>query len=95
MKLANKYVIPVTSRGEGTGLSGGTLQVFGGIVMTDERMNRILEIDCKNLLEVVEPGVVTTDINVVASEKGLWYVGYPMSVESCHIGVTSQRMLEA
>lgn len=86
MKLANKYVIPVTPRGGGTGLSGGALPVFGGIVMTDERMNRILEIDCKNLAAVVEPGVVTADINAAAAEKGLWYAGYPMSVESCHIG---------
>ena len=86
LKLANRHLIPVTPRGGGTGLSGGALPLYGGIVISDERMNRILEIDSDNLIAVVEPGVVTSEINVAASKKGLWYAGYPMSVESCHIG---------
>lgn len=85
-RLANKYLLPVTPRGGGTGLSGGALPVFGGLVLSDERMNRILEIDEKNLAAVVQPGVITGDINTAASEKGLAYVGYPMSLLSCHIG---------
>jgi len=86
LKLANKYIIPVTPRGGGTGLSGGSLPVYGGIVITDERMNKIIEIDSKNLVAVVQPGVITGDINTAAAKVGLWYAGYPMSVDICHIG---------
>lgn len=86
LKLANRALVPVTPRGGGTGLSGGALPIFGGIVISDERMNNIIEIDCENLTATVEPGVATSEINLAAAEKGLWYAGYPMSVESCHIG---------
>ena len=86
MKLANKYKIPVTPRGAGSGLSGGAIPVNGGIVLSLEKMSRILEIDKKNLIAVVEPGVVTNDINNLVKEDGLFYAGYPMSVETCYIG---------
>ncbi|EGD53129.1 FAD linked oxidase domain protein [Thermoanaerobacter ethanolicus JW 200] len=86
MKLANKYKIPITPRGAGSGLSGGAVPVYGGIVLSVERMNRILEIDKENLVVVVEPGVVTNEINNVVKEYGLFYAGYPMSVETCYIG---------
>lgn len=86
LKLANRLLIPVTPRGGGTGLSGGALPLFGGIVISDERMNKIIEIDRANLTATVEPGVVTSELVAAAAEKGLWYAGYPMSVESCHIG---------
>ena len=86
LKLANRHVIPVTPRGGGTGLSGGALPVCGGIVISDERLNRIIEIDAENLVAVTEPGVITSEINAAAAEKGLAYTGYPMSVLSCHIG---------
>jgi len=86
MRLANKYHIPVTPRGAGSGLSGGAVPVYGGIVLSVERMNRILEIDKENLVAVVEPGVVTNEINNVIKDDGLFFAGYPMSVESCFIG---------
>lgn len=86
LRLANRCLIPVTPRGGGTGLSGGALPLFGGVVVSDERMNRIVELDVENMTITVEPGVVTSEINAAAAEKGLWYAGYPMSVESCHIG---------
>lgn len=86
MKLANKYKIPVTPRGAGSGLSGGAVPVYGGIVLSFERMNKILEIDRENLVIVVEPGVVTNEINNAVKEYGLFYAGYPMSVETCYIG---------
>jgi len=86
MKLANRELIPVTPRGAGSGLSGGAVPVYGGIVLSVERMNRILEIDHDNLVAVVEPGVVTNDINEAIKEYGLFYAGYPMSVETCFIG---------
>ena len=86
MKLANKYKIPVTPRGAGSGLSGGAIPVNGGIVLSVEKMNRIIEIDKKNFIAVVEPGVITNDINNLVKDDGLFYAGYPMSVETCYIG---------
>ena len=86
MKLANKYKIPITPRGAGSGLSGGAIPVNGGIVLSVEKMNKIIEIDKKNFIAVVEPGVVTNDINNLVKDEGLFYAGYPMSVETCYIG---------
>ncbi len=85
MRLVNQHLIPVTPRGAGSGLSGGATPIYGGIVLSLERMNRILEIDRENLVAVVEPGVVTNTINEAIEEDGLFYAGYPMSVETCYI----------
>ncbi|MBD3307759.1 FAD-binding protein [candidate division KSB3 bacterium] len=86
MKLANRAMVPVTPRGAGSGLSGGAVPVFGGIVLSVERMNNILEIDTGNMMITVEAGVVTNQINAVLEEYGLFYAGYPMSLETCFIG---------
>jgi glycolate oxidase len=86
LKLANREWVPVTPRGAGSGLSCGAVPVYGGIVLSVERMNRILEIDQENMVAVVEPGVVTNDINDAIEEYGLFYAGYPMSVELCFVG---------
>jgi glycolate oxidase len=86
MRLANRERIPVTPRGAGSGLSCGAVPVYGGILLSLERMNRILEIDRDNMMVVVEPGVVTNDINEAVRDDGLFYAGYPMSVEVCFIG---------
>ncbi len=86
MKLANSENIPVTPRGAGSGLSGGAIPVHGGIVLSLEKMNRILEVDTENLMITVEPGVITNSINDMLKKEGLWFAGYPMSLESCFIG---------
>ncbi len=86
LKLANREMIPVTPRGAGSGLSGGAVPVCGGIVMATDRMHRILEIDRDNMVVVVEPGVITNDINEAIREFGLYYAGYPMSSETCFVG---------
>jgi glycolate oxidase len=86
MKLANREKIPVTPRGAGSGLSGGAVPIQGGIVLLMDRMNRILEIDRDNMMITVEPGVVTNEINQVLKETGLFYAGYPMSLETCFVG---------
>lgn len=86
MRLANKYMIPVTPRGAGTGLSAGCVPIYGGIVLSLERMNRILEIDRQNLFMVVEPGVTTGEIQRRAQAEGFLYAGDPCSAESSHIG---------
>ncbi len=86
LKLANREKIPVTPRGAGSGLSGGAVPVCGGIVLLLDRMNRILEIDRDNMMITVEPGVVTNEINQVLKDSGLFFAGYPMSLETCFIG---------
>jgi len=86
MKLANRKMIPVTPRGAGSGLSGGAVPVCGGIVVLFDRMNKILELDRENMMIVVEPGVITNEINEFLEEYELFYAGYPMSLETCSIG---------
>ncbi len=86
VKLANRELIPLTPRGAGSGLSGGAVPVFGGIVVCCDRMNRILEVDLKNMMITVEPGVVANEINEHIKDDGLFYAGYPMSLETCFIG---------
>ncbi len=86
MQLANREGIPVTPRGAGSGLSGGAVAVCGGILLSVERMNRILELDLENLVVVVEPGVITNELSEAVRAHGLFYAGYPMSVELCYIG---------
>jgi len=84
--LAVRERIPVTPRGAGYGLSGGAVPVFGGIVLSTEKMNRILEIDKQNLMVTVEPGVITGDIHRAVEAEGLFYPPDPASLDSCTIG---------
>jgi len=86
VKLANEKGIPLYPRGAGTGLSGGSLPVRGGIVIVLTGLNRILEIDRENLLAVVQPGVVTGDLHRAVEEKGLFYPPDPASSDACTIG---------
>lgn len=86
LKLANREMIPVTPRGAGSGLSGGAVPLSGGILVSTERMNKIIEVDKKNLIAVLEPGVVTNDFNDEVQKEGLFFAGYPMSLEMCYIG---------
>ncbi len=86
VRLANRELISVTPRGAGSGLSGGAIPVRGGICLSMERMNRILEVDTANLFAVVEPGVVTNRLDEALKPLGLFFAGYPMSEEICTIG---------
>lgn len=86
LKLANRENIAVTPRGAGSGLSGGAVPVQGGIVLSTERMNSILEIDRENMIALLEPGVITNDFNNEVRKEGLFFAGYPMSLEMCFIG---------
>lgn len=86
LKLCNHYKIPVTPRGAGTGLSGGALPVFGGLVISMERFNKILSIDERNLQAVVEPGVINQVFQEAVIEKGLFYPPDPASKGSCFLG---------
>ena len=86
MKICNSKKIPVTPRGAGTGLSGGALPHLGGVVLSTERMNSILEIDERNLQVTTEPGVITEVLQMTVKEKGLFYPPDPASRGSCFIG---------
>jgi glycolate oxidase len=86
LKYCNVEKIPVTTRGGGTGLSGGALPVNGGLVIRMHRFNRILEIDEQNLQARVQPGVITQVFQETVIEKGLYYPPDPSSRGSCFIG---------
>jgi len=86
LKLANREAFPVIPRGAGSGFSGGSLPVEGGVVVSMERMNKILKIDTDNLVAIVEPGVVTGDFQEEAEKMGLFYPPDPSSLKFCTIG---------
>lgn len=86
LKLANRANIPVTPIGARTGLSGGALSIHGGIGLSLERLNQIIEIDEKNLQATVEPAVITQVFHDTCKEKGLYYPPDPSSWGSCFIG---------
>ena len=86
MKLCNERLIPVTPRGAGTGLAGGALAVNGGLMISMELFNKVLDIDEQNLQATVEPGVITEIFMNAVAEKGLLYPVDPASKGSCFIG---------
>lgn len=86
LKYASAHGIPVVSRGSGTGLSGGSVPVPNGIVLCTVHMDRILELDEKNLTILVEPGVITQKIYEAADAVGLLYPPDPSSMKIATIG---------
>lgn len=85
IRLANNEMIPVTPRGGATGLCGGCVPSFGGIVLSLENMNKILEIDLDNQMAVVEAGVTLSDFYSAVEEAGLFFPPHPGD-ESAMIG---------
>ena len=86
MEYAAREKIPVTPRGAGTGLSGGCVPVNGGIVVSTERLNRIIEIDPVDLVAVVEPGVITASLHTAVEAHRLFYPPDPGSHAFCTLG---------
>lgn len=86
LAYCNAHIIPVTPRGGGTGLSGGALPIYGGVLLSMERFNQILKIDELNQQAIVQPGVVTQVLQEQCIEKGLYYPPDPSSRGSCFIG---------
>jgi len=86
LKVANLEGFPVTPRGAGTGFSGGSLPVKGGVVISSERMKNIREIDTENFTAEVEPGVITGDFQAEAERLGLFYPPDPTSLKFSTIG---------
>ena len=86
LRFASERRIPVTPRGAGTGLSGGAVPAFGGLVLAFDQMNHILEVDTENLTLTAEPGVVTGEITRAAARESLLYAGDPCSGDASFIG---------
>lgn len=86
VRLANKHRFPVVPRGAGTGRSGGSVPIEGGVVLVLTRLNRILEINTHDLVAVVEPGVVLGKLKTAVEAVGLYYPPDPASAEFCTIG---------
>ena len=79
LKLANNANFAVTPRGSGTGTTGGSIPVKGGVVIVLTGLNRILNIDTENFTAIVEPGVITGDLHKAVEDKGLFYPPDPSS----------------
>jgi len=86
LRLANERRVPVTPRTGGYGLSGGAVPVCGGIVLSLERMNRIIEIDHENLMVTAQVGVITGNLHRAVEQEGLFYPPDPASSDSCCLG---------
>lgn len=86
LKLANAERVPVTPRGGGTNVSGGSVPIEGGIVLCTTKMNKILKIDKENLTATVEPGVVLMDFNMALAREGLFFPPDPQSFLGATLG---------
>lgn len=86
MKIFNQYQVPVYSRGAGTGLSGACLPVKGGVVVSTNKLNRIIHIDSDNFQVTVEPGVINAHLKSELAKVGLYYPPDPASMGSSTIG---------
>ncbi|WP_457681381.1 FAD-binding oxidoreductase [Thermovibrio sp.] len=86
LAFANEEGIPVYPRGAGSGLTGGAAPLEGGIVISTEKMNRIIEVDEDNLAVLVEPGVVTYELQKEVEKRGLFYPPDPSSYKYSTIG---------
>ncbi len=86
LRLARAHGVPTVVRGAGTGYTGGAVPTGGGIVLSVERMNQILEIDVENLLAVVEPAVITADLQRAVEAVGLFYPPDPASLAMSSLG---------
>jgi glycolate oxidase len=87
LRYCDKHKIIIVPRGVGSGFTGGSLSVRGGIILSFEKhMNKILEIDMDNMVAVVQPGVINMDLQKAAEAKGLFYPPDPASEEHSTIG---------
>lgn len=88
LKLANEQRIPVTPRGGGTNVSGGSIPIKGGIVLCTTKMNKILNINKTNMTATVEPGVILQDFNMAIAKENMFYPPDPQSFLGCTMGGT-------
>jgi glycolate oxidase len=85
-RLCQRHAVPIVVRGAGTGYTGGAVPTQGGVVLSMERFDRILEIDEANLLAIVEPNVITGDLQRAVEAVGLFYPPDPSSLDRSSIG---------
>ena len=86
LRLAAEHKIPVTPRGAGSGMTGGALPVRGGIVLSTERMKKILEVSVDDRIAVVEPGVINADLQAAVEAQDMFYAPDPASLGFCSMG---------
>lgn len=86
LRLCAEHRVVVTPRGAGSGMCGGALPIRGGVVLSTEKMQKIVEVDADDMVAVVEPGVVTGHLAEAALAAGLFYPPDPASLEYCSIG---------
>jgi glycolate oxidase len=86
VKIANEEKLPVVPRGAGSGFVGGSIPINGGIVIVLAEMNRLIELDEENMVAIVEPGMVTYNLQQEVEKKGLFYPPDPASLKFCTIG---------
>src|SRR5579871_5819275 len=86
VRVAGDEGIPIVPRGAASGLAGGAVPLFGGIVVNMTRMNRILEIDRVNMTVITQPGVVTATLQSAVEQEGLFYPPDPASLKQSTIG---------
>lgn len=86
MKYANEHEIPVTTRGAGVGYVGGCVPLQGGIALSVARMNRLIDLNPRDGVAVVQPGLITGDLQAAAAEIGWYYPPDPASLKECSIG---------
>jgi len=86
LAIAEAHGVPVTPRAGGTGRTGGAVPIAGGIVLATHALAQIKEIDRRDLVAVVQPGVVTGDLHAAVEKEGLFYPPDPNSLKTCMIG---------
>lgn len=86
LRLCNEHRIPVVSRGSGTGTAGAAVPIEHGVVLSTERLNRILKVDPDNRLMIVQPGVTNQQVQQAAAEHGFFWPPDPTSASVCTVG---------
>ena len=86
LQLCNRLGVPVVPRGRGTGTAGGSVPEQGGVVMSLERMNRILKIDPDNRMAIIEPGVLNQELQDALKPHGFFWPPDPSSAPYCSVG---------
>jgi len=86
VKLCNQYTIPIIARGRGTGTTGATVPIHGGLILSLERMNQVIEVNTKDRYIIAQPGVTNLEIQKAAGEHGFFWPPDPTSAEFCTLG---------
>lgn len=86
VSLCNQYNTPLIARGKGTGTTGATVPISGGIILSTERMNKIIEINPNDRYIVAQPGVTNAEVQTAAAEHGFFWAPDPTSAAFCTIG---------